>query len=49
MSAVKLIPTSGGGSVSLVPPTSTSGNDVTITLPSESQTLPTGGVLEQFY
>ena len=49
MSAVKLIPTSGGGSVSLVPPTSTSGNDVTITLPSESQTLPTGGVLEQFF
>lgn len=49
MSAVKLIPTNGGGSVSLVPPTSTSGSDVTITLPSESQTLPTGGVLEQFY
>lgn len=39
MSAVKLIPASGGGSVSLAPPNSTSGADVTITLPSSSQTL----------
>jgi len=47
MSAVKLIPASGGGSVSLSPPNSTSGADVTITLPSTSRTL--GSVLEQFY
>ena len=39
MSAIKLIPTSGGGSVSLAPPNSTSGSDVTITMPSTSQTL----------
>lgn len=39
MSAVKLIPASGGGSVSLAPPNSTSGSDITITLPSTSQTL----------
>ena len=37
MSAVKLIPASGGGSVSLAPPNSTSGADVTFTLPSTSQ------------
>tara|TARA_R100001463_G_scaffold12883_1_gene34578 strand:- start:309 stop:896 length:588 start_codon:yes stop_codon:yes gene_type:complete len=39
MSAIKLIPASGGGSVSLAPPNSTSGSDVTITMPSTSQTL----------
>ena len=39
MSAVKLIPASGGGSVSLSPPSSTSGADVTVTLPSASQGL----------
>jgi hypothetical protein len=39
MSAIKLIPTSGGGSVSLAPPSSTSGSDVIITMPSTSQTL----------
>ena len=49
MSTIKLIPTSGGGSVSLVPPNSTSGSDVTITLPTVSQTLPVGPVLEQFF
>ena len=49
MSSIKLIPASGGGSVSLVPPNSTSGSDVTITLPTTSQTLPVGPVLEQFY
>jgi len=49
MSSIKLIPTSGGGSVSLVPPNSTSGSDVTITLPTVSQTLPVGPVLEQFF
>ena len=49
MSAVKLIPASGGGSVSLVPPNSTSGSDVTITLPTVSQTLRTTSVLEQFF
>ena len=51
MSTIKLIPTSGGGSVSLVPPNSTSGSDVTITLPSETTTLAasTGSVLEQFF
>jgi len=49
MSSIKLIPTSGGGSVSLVPPNSTSGSNVTITLPTISQTLPVGPVLEQFY
>ena len=37
MSAIKLIPSSGGGSVSLVPPSSTSGNDVTLTLPTTSR------------
>tara|TARA_R100000152_G_scaffold16878_1_gene8424 strand:- start:213 stop:845 length:633 start_codon:yes stop_codon:yes gene_type:complete len=47
MSSIKLIPASGGGSVSLVPPNSTSGSDVTITLPSTSRTL--GTVVEQFY
>tara|TARA_R100000458_G_scaffold24127_1_gene21695 strand:- start:1066 stop:1698 length:633 start_codon:yes stop_codon:yes gene_type:complete len=47
MSAVKLIPASGGGSVSLSPPNSTSGADVTLTLPSTSRTL--GSVLEQFF
>jgi hypothetical protein len=36
MSAIKLIPASGGGSVSLAPPNSTSGADVTFTLPSTS-------------
>ena len=49
MSSIKLIPASGGGSVSLVPPNSTSGSDVTITLPTTSQTLPIGPVLEQFF
>tara|TARA_R100001463_G_scaffold29174_2_gene66475 strand:+ start:901 stop:1539 length:639 start_codon:yes stop_codon:yes gene_type:complete len=49
MSSIKLIPTSGGGSVSLVPPNSTSGSDVTITLPTTSQTLPTTSVIEQFF
>lgn len=49
MSSIKLIPTSGGGSVSLVPPNSTSGSDVTITLPTTSQTLPVGPVLEDFF
>ena len=39
MSAVKLIPASGGGSVSLAPPNSTSGADVTFTLPSTSQSF----------
>ena len=39
MSAVKLIPASGGGSVSLVPPNSTSGSDITFTLPSTSQSF----------
>ena len=39
MSAVKLIPASGGGSVSLAPPNSTSGADVTITMPTASQGL----------
>ena len=39
MSAVKLIPTSGGGSVSLAPPSSTSGADITITMPTTSQGL----------
>ena len=39
MSAIKLIPASGGGSVSLAPPTSTSGADVTFTLPSTSQSF----------
>jgi len=47
MSSIKLIPASGGGSVSLVPPNSTSGSDVTITLPSTSG--PVGSVLEQFF
>ena len=37
MSAVKLIPASGGGSVSLSPPNSTSGADITITMPTASQ------------
>ena len=37
MSAIKLIPSSGGGSVSLVPPSSTSGADVNITLPTSDQ------------
>ena len=37
MSAVKLIPACGGGSVSLAPPNSTSGADVTFTLPSTSR------------
>jgi len=48
MSAVKLIPASGGGSVSLAPPNSTSGSDVTITMPSTSQTLggSTGKILQ---
>ena len=36
MSAIKLIPASGGGSVSLTPPT-TSGADISLTLPSTSQ------------
>ena len=49
MSSIKLIPASGGGSVSLVPPNSTSGSDVTITLPTASQTLPLNSVTEQFY
>ena len=49
MSSNKLIPASGGGSVSLVPPNSTSGNDVTITLPTETQTFSAGPVLEQFF
>ena len=44
MSAIKLIPTSGGGSVSLSPPNSTSGADVTVTLPSTSQSF--GKVLQ---
>ena len=39
MSAIKLIPTSGGGSVSLSPPNSTSGADVTITMPTTSRGL----------
>jgi len=39
MSAIKLIPASGGGSVSLAPPNSTSGADVTITMPTASQGL----------
>ena len=39
MSAIKLIPASGGGSVSLAPPNSTSGSDVTFTLPSASQSF----------
>ena len=39
MSAIKLIPASGGGSVSLAPPNSTSGADVTFTLPSTSQSF----------
>ena len=39
MSAVKLKPASGGGSVSLAPPNSTSGADVTITMPTASQGL----------
>ena len=39
MSAVKLIPASGGGSVSLAPPNSTSGADVTVTMPTASQGL----------
>lgn len=46
MSAVKLIPASGGGSVSLSPPNSTSGSDITITLPSTSQTLGSGKILQ---
>ena len=37
MSAIKLVPSSGGGSVSLVPPSSTSGADVNITLPTSDQ------------
>ena len=37
MSSIKLIPASGGGSVSLAPPNSTSGADVTLTLPSTSR------------
>ena len=55
MSSIKLIPASGGGSVSLAPPNSTSGSDVTITLPSETKTLAatdhthSGGVLEEFF
>jgi len=52
MSSIKLIPTSGGGSVSLVPPNSTSGSDVVITLPTETQTLPLTPdtpILEQFF
>ena len=52
MSSIKLIPASGGGSVSLVPPNSTSGSDVVITLPTETQTLPVTPntpVLEQFF
>ena len=36
MSAIKLVPASGGGSVSLTPPT-TSGADISLTLPSTSQ------------
>tara|TARA_R100001082_G_scaffold110064_1_gene88815 strand:+ start:1294 stop:1884 length:591 start_codon:yes stop_codon:yes gene_type:complete len=39
MAAIKLIPASGGGSVSLAPPNSTSGADVTFTLPSTSQSF----------
>ena len=39
MSNIKLIPASGGGSVSLAPPNSTSGADVTITMPTASQGL----------
>ena len=39
MSAVKLIPASGGGSVSLAPPNSTSGADITVTMPTASQGL----------
>ncbi len=39
MAAIKLIPASGGGSVSLEPPNSTSGADVTFTLPSTSQSF----------
>jgi len=46
MSAVKLIPASGGGSVSLAPPNSTSGSDITITMPSTSQTLSGGKILQ---
>jgi len=49
MSSIKLIPASGGGSVSLVPPNSTSGSDVTITLPTASQTLPISPVMDQFF
>ena len=51
MSSIKLIPASGGGSVSLAPPNSTSGSDITITLPSETTTLAasTGSVLEEFF
>ena len=37
MSSIKLIPASGGGSVSLSPPNSTSGADITITMPTASQ------------
>jgi len=39
MSAIKLIPASGGGSVSLAPPSSTSGADVTVTMPTASRGL----------
>ena len=39
MAAIKLIPASGGGSVSLAPPNSTSGADVTFTLPTTSQSF----------
>ena len=50
MSNIKLIPASGGGSVSLAPPNSTSGSDVIITLPSETTTLAASTpVLEQFF
>jgi len=49
MSSIKLIPASGGGSVSLVPPNSTSGSDVTITLPTASQTLPITPIMDQFF
>ena len=39
MSAIKLIPSSGGGSVSLAPPNSTSGADITVTMPTASRGL----------
>ena len=50
MSNIKLIPASGGGSASLAPPNSTSGADLTFTLPNTAGTgkVNHGNVLEQF-